>query len=120
MPIYEYRCEPCDETFEGVFAIADRDSEQTCVDCSTPLIRIYSVPSLKIWNHERKFPNISPQGDGTMSFSSEGEYETYLTSNHLYEKRIDGVNYRPHANEVVSEDGEAVEPKKEKKVRQLG
>jgi putative FmdB family regulatory protein len=118
MPIYEYRCEPCDETYEAVFPISDRDSEQHCRDCSTPLIRICSVPSLKIWNFERKFPNISPQGDGTMSFSSEGEYETYLTSNHLYEKRIDGV-VESGERELVSKDGEPVEPKKAKKVRQL-
>ncbi|HEY5386478.1 MAG TPA: zinc ribbon domain-containing protein [Thermoleophilia bacterium] len=33
MPLYEYRCEACGETFEIVTSLADRDENAVCPAC---------------------------------------------------------------------------------------
>lgn len=35
MPIYEYRCEPCDEDFERMLPVSRYDEPQTCEECGT-------------------------------------------------------------------------------------
>ncbi|MGH7919353.1 MAG: FmdB family zinc ribbon protein [Candidatus Dormibacteraceae bacterium] len=34
MPIYEYRCDDCQDTFEMLTSFANRDQSQTCPTCN--------------------------------------------------------------------------------------
>jgi putative FmdB family regulatory protein len=40
MPIYEYRCESCSETFEVLTRFAERDSAQMCPACESTKTRV--------------------------------------------------------------------------------
>jgi putative FmdB family regulatory protein len=40
MPIYEYRCESCSETFEVLTRFAERDSAQGCPACESTKTRV--------------------------------------------------------------------------------
>ncbi|HLH68793.1 MAG TPA: zinc ribbon domain-containing protein [Candidatus Dormibacteraeota bacterium] len=35
MPIYEYRCEACDRTFEVLTSYADREGRHSCPSCDS-------------------------------------------------------------------------------------
>ncbi|MBU0608239.1 MAG: zinc ribbon domain-containing protein [Armatimonadetes bacterium] len=39
MPLYEYRCENCDRTFEQMVAARNRDDGATCPDCGSKRVR---------------------------------------------------------------------------------
>lgn len=43
MPIYEYRCEQCDETFETLVAISAADAPRECPVCGVAAPRIISA-----------------------------------------------------------------------------
>ena len=43
MPIYEYRCEDCDETFEALAAISAADAARECPLCGVAAPRIISA-----------------------------------------------------------------------------
>ena len=40
MPIYEYRCEGCEGTFEVLTSFAERDRAQACPACSSERTRV--------------------------------------------------------------------------------
>ncbi len=40
MPIYEYRCESCAETFEVLTRFAERDTAQMCPACESTKTRV--------------------------------------------------------------------------------
>jgi putative FmdB family regulatory protein len=40
MPIYEYRCESCSETFEVLTRFAERDTTQECPACESTKTRV--------------------------------------------------------------------------------
>jgi putative FmdB family regulatory protein len=40
MPIYEYRCESCSETFDVLTRFAERDSAQMCPACESTKTRV--------------------------------------------------------------------------------
>jgi putative FmdB family regulatory protein len=40
MPIYEYRCESCSETFELLTRFAERDAAQMCPACESTKTRV--------------------------------------------------------------------------------
>lgn len=40
MPIYEFRCEDCQSTFEVLTAYAERDRGQACPHCESPHTRV--------------------------------------------------------------------------------
>ena len=60
-----------------------------------------SAPALGIWNAERKFPNLSPHGDGTMTFASKAAYEARLKELNFAEVSQGGLVERPHGNKVI-------------------
>jgi putative FmdB family regulatory protein len=35
MPIYEYRCDDCSDTFEVLTSFSQRDSERSCPECES-------------------------------------------------------------------------------------
>jgi putative FmdB family regulatory protein len=44
MPLYEYRCEPCDRTFEAL--VRTPDDAPSCPECGTDRVRKqFSVPA---------------------------------------------------------------------------
>ena len=43
MPIYEYHCNSCDQTFEKLSKMSD--SAQPCPDCGKPAAKAISIPS---------------------------------------------------------------------------
>lgn len=45
MPIYEYRCEVCNHTFEAIQKISDKPIRE-CVVCAGPVRRLLSPPAL--------------------------------------------------------------------------
>jgi putative FmdB family regulatory protein len=45
MPTYDYRCDPCDATFEVKRSIADRSPEQ-CPTCGAEARRLMSAPAV--------------------------------------------------------------------------
>jgi putative FmdB family regulatory protein len=45
MPIYEYHCESCGQTFEVLQKFSDKPTEK-CPRCSAPVQRLLSVPAL--------------------------------------------------------------------------
>jgi len=101
MPLYEYYCERCGDTDAILRPIRKRNFKALCSTCSTPRIRIASVPSIDIWNQERKFPNLKRTGDGTMTFASKTDYNIYLKENNIAEVSQGGRVSRPHGNKVV-------------------
>jgi putative FmdB family regulatory protein len=38
MPIYEYRCQDCEEKFEQLRRMADADAASVCPKCSSPRV----------------------------------------------------------------------------------
>lgn len=40
MPIYEYRCDDCKDTFEVLTSFENRDHDQTCPVCSSDHSRV--------------------------------------------------------------------------------
>ena len=40
MPIYEYRCEACERTFEVLTSYAERDRGQPCPSCESQRTRV--------------------------------------------------------------------------------
>lgn len=101
MPIYEYHCRRCDEIEERLRSIPERDEQAECGRCGDDMVRIVSAPSLGIWNGERKFPNLSPTGDGSMTFPSRSAYEAHLKEQHIAEVGIKAPVKRPHGNRVI-------------------
>lgn len=48
MPIYTYRCEPCDQDTEQIRKIADRDRIMVCKNCRQPVNRKIDSPG-SVW-----------------------------------------------------------------------
>lgn len=50
MPIYEFRCKQCDNTFEKLFASSQRKSSPACPECessdTTQLFSVFGVGAL--------------------------------------------------------------------------
>jgi hypothetical protein len=56
-----------------------------CVACGGHAEHVISLPTMLVWNVDRRFPNVTPKGDGSMKFSSKDEYYGHLASNHQVE-----------------------------------
>jgi putative FmdB family regulatory protein len=104
MPIYEFVCVKCGDIEEEIRAVGDNDGFP-CVTCSTPRVKIASIPAMHSWCTDREFPNLRKDGDGKMSFSSKAQYEGYLKKNNIGELSTDAPVKRPHGNKVVMTDG---------------
>jgi putative FmdB family regulatory protein len=88
MPMYEYRCEPCNAVTEVIRSIALRDESSACRLCGEPAERIISVPTMHVWNADRKFVQCGP-ADGGMSFGTKAEYNHYLAETNQREVSTD-------------------------------
>jgi putative FmdB family regulatory protein len=101
VPIYEYICYRCDERCEEYRRIGDYTPPECC-QCSTMMERIISAPSLSVWDASRRFPNLSPNGDGTMTFRTRMAYENHLKEHGIVEVSQGGDRIkRPHGNKVL-------------------
>jgi hypothetical protein len=63
--------------------------------------RVLMAPAMHVWNSERQFPNVSPHGDGTMTFPTKDAYESHLKATGLREIAHDGLIKKPHGNKVI-------------------
>ncbi len=43
MPLYEYTCQTCHNTFEKLRPVRDMDADAPCTDCGSPSLRQLSV-----------------------------------------------------------------------------
>jgi len=66
MPLYEYRCPVCNNLFEELRAVKDRDSVQ-CPDCRVKADRKISLSRFKILDNFHKTSNIASDGEGFSS-----------------------------------------------------
>lgn len=90
MPIYEFQCWGCNEKTEDLRKLEDYTPAK-CPTCGGSAEHIISAPALNIWNHERKFPNVTGHGDGSMTFESKDSYDAHLTENNLVESSQGGT-----------------------------
>lgn len=100
MPAYVYRCPKCSRREWVLRRIADRNKLWKC-SCGEAMQRLMTPPTMHVWNTERRFPNVSPGGDGSLSFESRSAYEQHLRDHGLAEVAHDGKIERPHGNVVV-------------------
>lgn len=98
MPLYEYVCTKCQGRVEIFRMMHERNMPISCA-CGATLERIYSAPSLAIWNAERQFLNAVRTGDGR--FPTRAAYEAHLKANDMAEVATDGKIKRPHGNRVL-------------------
>ena len=85
MPIYEFHCFACEETFEDIRRIRDYNKVFKCRSCGEPCPRIHSAPSPAHWNDQERFPNLSPKGDGCRTFPNRAAYDKFLEDEKIYE-----------------------------------
>jgi len=114
MPIYEYLCEICDVKEEAYRRLDDREMGMLCPK-GHAMARVYSVPTLSIWDSERAFPNAVKFGEG--KFGSRREYESHLKANDMAESGTSGKIYRPHGNKVVRHGNRKTESTRHARVR---
>ena len=102
MPTYDYRCDTCENYTEEVRLMAARNESGQC-SCGGSTERvILAAPTMTPWDETRKFPNLRKEGDGTMSFPSKSEYESYLKTNEIGEWGVWRAPIRrPHGNRVI-------------------
>jgi len=46
MPLYEFRCDFCHETFERRCTLVARGNTYYCPECSAPMLRVIPLPHL--------------------------------------------------------------------------
>lgn len=100
MPLYEFLCFRCCIRKEELRKIGDYSGLQ-CEVCRADMDHIVSVPQMLPWNAERKFANLSPKGDGTMTFKSRKHYEQHLKRENLGELGVRAKIKRPHGRKIV-------------------
>jgi putative FmdB family regulatory protein len=100
MPIYVFRCQPCEYEVEEIRKVSDYNPPH-CDSCNGTMEYILTPPDLQIWNAERKFPNVGRYGDGSMSFASKDAYERHLKDHHMAESSTDAPVKTPHGAEVT-------------------
>ena len=64
-------------------------SKPACAVCRDKMDHIIVSPNMQTWNQERRFPNVTGFGDGTMNFESRNKYDTYLKNHHQAESATD-------------------------------
>lgn len=84
MPMYEYICPACDKLTSKIRPIKLRRESFKC-GCGGNFKLSISVPRVKVWDSDWRFPNLSTEGDGSMTFESEDAYKQYLSDNDIYE-----------------------------------
>ena len=98
-PLYEFLCHPCDYKVEELRKMADYTSP-VC-ECGEDMEWVISAPAVDAWNSERKFPNVTQHGDGTMTFKSKDAYKAHLKANHSAEYSHTAPIKTSHGAEVT-------------------
>lgn len=100
MPIYTFYCATCTITADVYRKLGDYEPEP-CPRCGGATQHVIGAPAVIVWNGERRFPNLSPQGDGCMAFPSRAAYEEHLKAQGVTEIGVTAPIKRPHGNRVV-------------------
>ena len=98
MPIYEFYCRPCDYKVEQIRPMCDYTA--TVCSCGEEMEWVISAPAMQVWDQDRRFPNVTQHGDGTMSFRSKDEYKAHLAANHSAEYSHTAPIKTPHGAKV--------------------
>jgi len=74
MPVYEFKCNACDETFEIISSLAERDDKAVCPACGSREVKpVFSSVSL---GGSRSSVNpgvfVRPNGPGAKPYHKEG------------------------------------------------
>jgi len=127
MPIYEYECPACEERVEDIASLDDCDKERYCMACSRLMVKVLSVPVVRMgkerpslgnwrssqvsngsstaihtWDPDRKFPNLRQGGDGAMSFPTKSAYEGYLKSENIHETSTNARKVKPSGTRTIA------------------
>jgi len=106
MPLYEFKCEQCQETITQVLSMkGDIPESVPCVGCNgipayrvwafnahddsynTPLVSdALAVHPSQVEEHRRKFPNIKVRPDGRPEFTSFSQHDAYLKATGFHKK----------------------------------
>ena len=79
MPMYEYACQDgCGHVTARIKRINNRKRAPKCDKCKGKTEMTWSTPSVNVWSEDWSFPNLRPEGDGTMTFKDENTYKAHL------------------------------------------
>ncbi|MFW2367511.1 MAG: FmdB family zinc ribbon protein [Desulforhopalus sp.] len=69
MPIYEYKCNECENIFEVLTLSAQNNEQVTCTECKSDKVdKVLSVGSFRL-NSAKELPTASPAGCSRGGFS---------------------------------------------------
>jgi len=80
--------------------MAERERPFGCT-CGADAGFVVSAAAMQTWKTDRRFPNVSPYGDGSQAFETKAAYEAHLKAHDMAESSTDARIYRPHGNRVI-------------------
>ncbi len=101
MPMYVYQCEACLFKQEIIRPIDSRDDPIIC-SCKGEMIRQLTAPTMHTWDQWRKFPNITKEGDGSMSFRNKDEYNVHLKETNTIESSTDAPKKTKLGHKIIA------------------
>ena len=66
---------------------------------------VLKPPAVHDWSGGKKFPNLSPHGDGSMTFHDKGAYNRHLREKGVLEVDYGGQRKTPAGSRKVMTDG---------------
>jgi hypothetical protein len=102
MPIYEFYCDRCALIEEQIRLKVGDTKGYPCFFCGETMFNVASVPAMHVWNQDRRFPNLTGHGDGSMRFGSKFEYKKYLKENHVGESAHDAPKKTKPCTKVIT------------------
>ncbi len=64
MPIYEYRCQACEGTFDVLTSYAERDKAQVCPSCESTQTRVLVSSFASLGGTESGLSDVTPSAGG--------------------------------------------------------
>src|SRR5262245_35777845 len=99
MPLFDLTCKHCGNTEERYIGVAWK-ALPICRGCGGKLTKLPPRPNVVNWKPDRAFPNLSKEGDGSMTFPTKQHYEQFLRRNNLGELGVQS-KVTPHTAKVV-------------------
>ncbi len=86
MPLYEYKCTKCDNTFEQVLSLENYDKKQDCPKCGQKSKKLISLGGIQddhpVWLDNSIIRQLQDNDDpSTRTIESRTEYNQYLKDN---------------------------------------
>lgn len=64
MPIYEYRCQECEGTFDVLTSYSEREKAQVCPACESTRTRVLVSNFASLGGEESGFTDLTPSAGG--------------------------------------------------------